>query len=80
MKRTRTVKKYLRTYFLLLLAAFSLMSCKKPGNKTTAPPVVPPVVTNEVDFWLTKADQSVKLQKQSTILGFGTQYNLYPTI
>lgn len=80
MKRTRTENKYLRTCFLLLLAAFSLMSCKKPGNKPTPPPVVPPVVTNEVDFWLTKGDQSVKLQKQSTVLGFGTNYNLYPTI
>lgn len=80
MKKKRTSEKYLKTSFLLLLAAFSLMGCKKTGNKTTPPPVVPPVVTNEVDFWLTKGDQSVKLQKQSTVLGFGTNYNVYPII
>ncbi len=79
MKRTRTSEKYIRTYFLLLLAVFFLLGCKKPGNKTPPPPPPPPV-TNEVDFWLTKGDQSVKLQKQSTVLGFGTNYNVYPTI
>ena len=35
---------------------------------------------NEVDFWLTKADESVKIQKQETILGFGTLINNYATI
>jgi len=36
--------------------------------------------TNDVDFWLTKADESVKLQKQSIVMGFGTTYNVYPNI
>ena len=35
---------------------------------------------NDVDFWLTKADESVKIQKQETILGFGNLINIYPTI
>ena len=30
---------------------------------------------NDVDFWLTKSDQSVLLQKQSTVLSFGTTSN-----
>ena len=43
------------------------------------PPVTPPA-KNEVDFWLTNGDETVKLQKQTTILAFGTQANQYPTI
>lgn len=80
MKTIRTSGEYIKNYLVLLLFAFLLLSCKKPGTKVTPPPVVPPVVTNEVDFWLTKGDQSVKLEKQSAVLGFGTNYNLYPTI
>ena len=59
---------------VLIIALVGLMSiqsnCSKKGDgNTTPPPVVPPTnppVTNEVDFWLTKGDQSVLLQKQST--------------
>lgn len=56
--------------------------CKKSdGGGTTPPPPPPPTPTvNEVDFWLTKADQSALLQKQTTILGFGTTANTYPNI
>lgn len=42
--------------------------------------VPPTTITNDVDFWLTKGDQSVKLQKQLGILGFGTVANSFPTI
>lgn len=80
MKRIPKAGKYIKSHIAPLFFAFALLSCHKPANKTTTPPVVPPVVTNEVDFWLTKGDQSVKLQKQTTVLGFGTNYNLYPTI
>ncbi|WPR72650.1 glycoside hydrolase family 30 beta sandwich domain-containing protein [Flavobacterium sp. NG2] len=42
---------------------------------------IPPVtITNDVDFWLTKGDQSVKLSKQSGVLGFGNSVNGYATI
>ncbi|TDW49671.1 glucosylceramidase [Flavobacterium sp. 270] len=45
------------------------------------PPVDPPVaVTNDIESWLTKSDQSVLLQKQTEILGFGTTSNTYPNI
>ena len=40
----------------------------------------PPVGVNDVDFWLTKNDQSVLLQKQSTVLSFGTTANSNPSI
>lgn len=57
--------------------------CKKSdgGGGTTPPPVPPPVpVVNEVDFWLTKGDRSSLLQKQATVLGFGSTTNVYPNI
>ncbi len=56
-----------------------LLNCSKSDTKTTNP-VTPPVTVNEVDFWLTKGDQSIKLQKQSNIISFNTNYNVYPKI
>jgi glucosylceramidase len=35
---------------------------------------------HEVNFWLTKTDQSALLQKQTTVLSFGKVSNPYPTI
>jgi len=55
-----------------------LFACSKGssgGGTVNPPPPPPPVGTNDVDFWLTKSDQSVLLQKQSTILSFGTVAN-----
>jgi glucosylceramidase len=48
---------------------------KKSSRRSVNPPPPPPVGTNDVDFWLTKGDQSVLLQKQSAILSFGTISN-----
>jgi glucosylceramidase len=66
---------------LLLLAAMLLLQagCSKSGG-TTTPPVVPPVVppvtaTNDMDCWLTKSDQTILLQKQTTVLSFVTTAN-----
>ncbi|MFH6965449.1 glycoside hydrolase family 30 beta sandwich domain-containing protein [Flavobacterium sp. FlaQc-28] len=80
----RNFKNTIKTLFFIL-AVFSQVKCSSsndaadPGPVT--PPVVPPVVvTNDVDFWLTKGDQSVLLAKQSGTLGFGTTYNIYPNI
>lgn len=65
----------------ILVAVTFLISCKdKKGSDFTTQPSVTPPQTNEVDFWLTKADESVKLQKQSSILAFGTSINQYPVI
>jgi len=68
----------------LLFAALTILvsNCSSSGGGSDpAPtPTPPPVVTNEVDFWLTKGDQTVLLKKQSSILAFGTKYNVYPNI
>ena len=70
---------------LLIIAIVGMMNvqggCSKKvnGGDTIQPPPPPPAI-NEVDFWLTKGDQSVLLQKQSTTLSFGTTANSNPTI
>jgi len=57
-------------------------SCSKSNNNapTPPPPVDPPSATNEVDFWLTRGDQAVLLQKQSATLAFGTSSNGFANI
>ena len=65
---------------LLIIAITGLVNgCKEPGENLN-PPVPPPLLTNEVDFWLTKSDETVKLQKQTVVLGFGTAPNQYVNI
>ncbi|MDB5211941.1 MAG: glucosylceramidase [Sediminibacterium sp.] len=68
---------------VLPLFFFLLINCSSKSvdpTPTPTPPVPPPVVNNEMDFWLTKSDETVKLQKQSTVLAFGTPVNQYLNI
>ena len=53
---------------VFLFACASSKTLRSVSNTS----LVPPISANEVDFWLTKADGSVLLQKQSTPLSFGT--------
>ncbi len=66
---------------LLLMASLwlSATSCNKNEEDDPQPPVTPPL-QNEIDVWLTKADQSVLLEKQTTTLAFTTTPNNYPAI
>ena len=48
---------------------------KKSGTGNSNPGTTPLAGNNDVEFWLTKSDQSVLLQKQSTVLSFGTGNN-----
>lgn len=67
--------------FLILSVVFiTFGNCDNPDNEVVKPIPEPPVAANEMDFWLTKADQSVKLQKQSGILAFGNSVNNYASI
>jgi glucosylceramidase len=72
-----------KRFFLLGVWALLFINCnhEKPVEPTPPdPPPVTPPAKNEVDFWLTNGDETVKLQKQNTILAFGTQANQYPVI
>ncbi|WP_228479131.1 glycoside hydrolase family 30 protein [Flavobacterium soyangense] len=75
------MKTIMKFFFLVILTSLvTNCSSSNGGSVPTPTPTPPPILTNEVDFWLTKADQSVKLQKQSSILAFGTTYNIYANI
>lgn len=69
---------------LILTTLYSVLLNCAPSNdviNNTPTPIMPkPVVNNEVDFWLTKGDQSVKLSKQNTVLAFGSTTNGYQNI
>jgi glucosylceramidase len=71
-----------RNGLLVALFAFLIAMCgkSKGSDSPNPPPPPPPPVTNEVDFWLTKSDGSVKLQKQNVILAFGNVSNQYANI
>ena len=66
--------------FIAVLALMLLMSkCSSSGDIANTSPK-PTVSTNDMNFWLTKGDQSVMLQKQTSILAFGPTQNSYATI
>ena len=73
----------LRILIIVMVAVLNLRggcSKEKAQEETPPPPPPPPPAVNEVDFWLSKGDQSVLLTKQSVVLGFGTTANTYPYI
>ncbi|WJS96269.1 glucosylceramidase [Flavobacterium johnsoniae] len=67
--------------FFFMAAVMAQVKCSSSNDAVENPPVVnppvvnPPTTTNDVDFWLTKGDQSVLLTKQTGVLGFGTTVN-----
>ncbi|WP_290794206.1 glycoside hydrolase family 30 protein [Flavihumibacter sp. UBA7668] len=77
MKPVRIVYQLLASTLLLVSGACSQES---PGPSVVPPPPPPPPRTNEVEMWLTKADQSGLLQKQNTVIYFADTTNSYPVI
>jgi glucosylceramidase len=75
---------------LVLFASAMLLTqtgCKKGAGTVIQDPIpvnpIPPVTQpgkSEVAMWLTQADQKQLLQKQNTVLTFGTSQNQYLTI
>ncbi|MGN6542356.1 MAG: glycoside hydrolase family 30 beta sandwich domain-containing protein [Ginsengibacter sp.] len=58
-----------KRFIILVILGLFFINCnheKTPDRTPPAPPVNPPA-KNEVDFWLTNGDQTVKLQKQNSI-------------
>ncbi len=66
---------------------FSLTGTVTSNNTLNTTPIIATgtildngIVASEVDFWLTKGDQSIKLLKQTNILAFNTTPNVYQNI
>ena len=75
------IKKSKILLFAAVSSLFLCSDCSKKSDPTPPPPPPPPTVqVNEVDFYLTKADQTALLQKQTTVLSFGTTANTFPNI
>lgn len=74
-------KDTIKTLFFAAIL-FTQASCSTSNDAVDQdPPVTPPVaVNNDVDFWLTKSDQSILLKKQTGTLGFNTTSNGYTNI
>lgn len=65
---------------LLLALNTNCSSDGTEGEETGGEKPEVPQVENEVEFFLTKPDQSQKLAKQTDVLAFGDTYNTYPSI
>jgi len=68
----------------LSCSVFCFEQCSKSssgsGSGTGGGGTTPPTATNDVEYWLTKADQSVLLTKQSTTISFTGTANSNPNI
>ena len=64
--------KFLITVLILIALLSLIISCTSDKNESGK--------RNQVEFWLTKADQSVLLQKQTTMLSFSDSVNSNLTI
>src|SRR6476620_6483343 len=63
---------------IMMVSAALFINC---GKKLFVGSInLPPSGTDDVDFWLTKSDHSVLLQKQPVMLSFGTTSNTYSNI
>ena len=77
----KTTLAFIKSLAIIVAFNFIPASCSPSTDvvdPNPTPPVPPP--TNEVDFWLTKSNQSVLLQKQSNVLYFANPVNMYPSI
>ena len=76
--------KHNKLQFLLLASCFVFQfSCSKSTDSPSniPAPVTPPItVKSDVDSWLTNGSQSALLQKQTTVLTFGSVANNYLNI
>jgi glucosylceramidase len=67
-------KKILLT-FCTLAVLVSFGNCQKKKNTDNTPQTPQTPATNDIDFWLTKADQTVLLKKQSSVISFKAATN-----
>src|SRR3954453_17723791 len=78
------MKSIIKNFLLGAVLVFAVVgmstTCKKVAKEITKPDGNPATASGDVNFWLTKGDQSVLLQKQNVNLIFGTVSNRYSTI
>lgn len=67
-------------WLIPLCTLFMFGDCSKGSNNGSGGTPTPTPATNDVDMWLTRADQSVLLQKQTGTLSFVSTVNSYPVI
>lgn len=72
-----TNKKIQAFFFASLIGIATACASASEGSD---PDPNPNPTTNDVDFWLTKANGNAKLEKQNVVLGFGTTTNIYQNI
>src|SRR5688500_17044479 len=72
-------KSFMRACCFLLFIAIAIAGCSDKNITGTPPPVTPPVNT-EVEYYITKGDQSMLLAKQQVPLIFHSNANQHPTI
>ena len=65
---------------IIFFIAFLIGCGETTTDKNDEVIIETPIVLNEVDFWLTKSNESLKLKKQSGVLAFSDSYNNYPSI
>lgn len=69
------------SFFFLTILSFLLNCAPKSSTAPITPTPVPPVVlSNDMDCWLTKSDQSIRLEKQGLVLHFDAIENTNQTI
>lgn len=70
----------MKGFIYSLLMLWLVSGCSSDSEPEPPAPPKPPQIENEVDFFLTRGDQSQKFQKQPGILAFTNTYNSYPSI
>ena len=65
---------------LSFILTASIFNCSSEAISLPRSSSTSVIAVNEIDFWLTKGDQSIKLEKQKSILRFGNTFNNYANI
>lgn len=64
--------------FVLFFVITAATACNKKISGNNTPTNTTTVLPSEVEFWLTRGDRSVLLQKQNTVIRFTTAMNTHP--
>ncbi|HOY12686.1 MAG TPA: glycoside hydrolase family 30 beta sandwich domain-containing protein [Saprospiraceae bacterium] len=71
---------YSKIFAVLILPIFAMLSCNKNGNISPIDPQTPIEGSKDVAVWMTKANEQMLLEKQSSYLSYVSSPNYYETI